>query len=81
MIADVRSNTVLVTFALLLCSELYYPSDVRDVVTYGHLRGVQVLPEFDAPAHASMGWQFGKEKGINKNGKLCPQLLLADQTK
>ena len=30
------------------------------------LRGVRVLPEFDAPAHVGNGWQFGESEGKGK---------------
>ncbi|GBP55572.1 Chitooligosaccharidolytic beta-N-acetylglucosaminidase [Eumeta japonica] len=37
--------------------KVYTPADVRNIVRYGHERGVRVLPEFDAPAHVGEGWQ------------------------
>jgi hypothetical protein len=40
---------------------------------------VIVLPEFDIPAHASFGWDWGKEaKGKDKNLVLCKQKEWAD---
>nr|ADF56765.1 beta-N-acetylglucosaminidase [Agrotis ipsilon] len=30
---------------------------IEEVVEYGKVRGVRVLPEFDAPAHVGEGWQ------------------------
>ena len=33
-------------------SEIYTPKDVRELVLYARLRGVKILPELDAPAHA-----------------------------
>ena len=30
---------------------------------YGRQRGVMILPEFDAPAHASFGWEWGGQAG------------------
>ena len=29
---------------------------------YARVRGVKVLPEFDAPAHVGNGWQFAEDK-------------------
>ncbi|MCL4159759.1 UNVERIFIED_CONTAM: hypothetical protein GTU68_059838 [Idotea baltica] len=47
-------------------SEIYSPSDVRDIVQYARVRGIRVLPEIDAPAHAGHGWQWGEEQGLGK---------------
>ncbi|RXG72131.1 Chitooligosaccharidolytic beta-N-acetylglucosaminidase [Armadillidium vulgare] len=44
--------------------QTYSPSDVRDLVQYARVRGVQVVPEFDAPAHVGHGWQWGPEQGL-----------------
>ncbi|XP_057664989.1 chitooligosaccharidolytic beta-N-acetylglucosaminidase isoform X2 [Diorhabda carinulata] len=38
-------------------SKIYSLTDVKDIVNYGKLRGVKVIPEFDAPAHVGEGWQ------------------------
>merc|ERR1711899_588247 len=46
--------------------QVYTPEDVRDIVEFARLRGVRVLPEFDAPAHVGNGWQFGEAEGRGK---------------
>merc|ERR1712156_824917 len=46
--------------------QVYTPEDVRDIVEFARLRGVRVLPEFDAPAHVGNGWQFGEAEGKGK---------------
>ena len=47
--------------------QLYYPDDVRSVVSYAHQRGILVLPEFDSPGHAVAGWQeWGPETGLGE---------------
>ena len=35
----------------------YSPEQVKELVEYARVRGVKVLPEFDAPAHVGNGWQ------------------------
>ncbi|XP_066588857.1 probable beta-hexosaminidase fdl isoform X2 [Prorops nasuta] len=44
--------------------QIYTPDDVRDLADYGNSRGVRVLVEIDAPAHAGAGWQWGTEHGL-----------------
>ncbi|XP_076621956.1 beta-hexosaminidase 1 [Colletes latitarsis] len=36
----------------------YTEMDVKEIVEYGLVNGVRVLPEFDAPAHVGEGWQW-----------------------
>lgn len=38
-------------------SQVYTPEDIADLVTFAKTRGVNLLPEFDAPAHVGEGWQ------------------------
>merc|ERR1719370_263234 len=40
----------------------YTAADVEDLVHYGRVRGVKILPEFDAPAHVGNGWQYAEQK-------------------
>lgn len=37
--------------------DLYTAQDVKEIVAFGRVRGVAVIPEFDAPAHVGEGWQ------------------------
>lgn len=37
--------------------KVYTQADIEDVVQFAKIRGVRVLPEFDAPAHVGEGWQ------------------------
>jgi len=46
--------------------KVYRPEDIREIVDFAKLRGVRVLPEFDAPAHVGNGWQFGEKEGKGK---------------
>ena len=57
--------TILLLFLLLsILSEVYYPDEIQDLVVYARIRGVFVLPELDAPAHAGYGWDWGASKGL-----------------
>ncbi|XP_066589090.1 chitooligosaccharidolytic beta-N-acetylglucosaminidase [Prorops nasuta] len=38
--------------------KIYSPEDIEEIIEFGLLRGVRVLPEFDAPAHVGEGWQW-----------------------
>lgn len=35
--------------------EVYTHNDVRDIVEFARVRGIQIIPEIDAPAHAGAG--------------------------
>ncbi|XP_037773623.1 chitooligosaccharidolytic beta-N-acetylglucosaminidase-like [Penaeus monodon] len=45
---------------------IYSTAEIRNLVEYGRIRGIRVLPEFDAPAHVGNGWQWGEEQGLGK---------------
>ncbi|KAG7295936.1 hypothetical protein JYU34_021024 [Plutella xylostella] len=44
-------------------AEIYTVEEVQDLIQYARVRGVRVMIEIDAPAHAGNGWQWGKEYG------------------
>lgn len=44
--------------------ETYTDEDIKEVSTYAKLRGIQVIPEIDAPAHAGNGWDWGPKRGM-----------------
>jgi len=46
--------------------KVYTPQDIQDIVEYAKVRGVRVLPEFDAPAHVGNGWQYSEKEGLGK---------------
>ncbi|KAL7287498.1 hypothetical protein TKK_0018332 [Trichogramma kaykai] len=46
--------------------KVYTAQDVAEIVRFGLLRGVRVLPELDAPAHVGEGWQW-----VGDNATVC----------
>lgn len=46
--------------------KVYTKDDIKDIMKYALLRGVRVLPEFDAPAHVGEGWQW-----VGHNTTVC----------
>ena len=46
--------------------EIYFPEQVKELIQYALVRGVKIIPELDAPAHAGNGWQWGEDKGFGK---------------
>ncbi|XP_064102479.1 chitooligosaccharidolytic beta-N-acetylglucosaminidase-like [Macrobrachium nipponense] len=43
--------------------KVYLSEDISEIVQYGKLRGVMVVPELDAPAHTNAGWAWGEKEG------------------
>ena len=54
----------LTRFGAYNADSVYYKDEIKGLVMYARQRGVLLLPEFDAPAHASYGWQFGPEANL-----------------
>jgi len=50
-------------YGAYLPDKTYTPETVKDIVTYAKKRGIRIVPELDAPAHAGYGWQWGKAAG------------------
>lgn len=52
--------------------KLYKKNNIQEIIKFAKIRGIQVIPEFDAPAHVGEGWQntnlvtcFNKQPWIN----------------
>ncbi|KAK2720671.1 chitooligosaccharidolytic beta-N-acetylglucosaminidase-like isoform X2 [Artemia franciscana] len=44
--------------------KVYSFEDLKELGEYANVRGVRIIPEIDAPAHAGNGWQWGSEYGL-----------------
>lgn len=42
----------------------YTIEQLRELSHYAMVRGIRVIPELDAPAHAGQGWQWGPSKDM-----------------
>lgn len=54
--------------------QVYSPRDILDLVEYARVRGVRVVPEFDAPAHVGEGWQWAQQQNATVCFKAEPWL-------
>ncbi|KAG5675281.1 hypothetical protein PVAND_005195 [Polypedilum vanderplanki] len=46
--------------------KVYFKSDIDKIVQYAKYRGIRVIFELDAPAHAGKGWEWGEKSGLGK---------------
>lgn len=46
--------------------EVYTREDVKEIVDYARVRGIQVITEIDAPAHAGNGWDWGPKYNMGE---------------
>ena len=61
-----KSEPKLTQYGAYSQDRLYYPEDVEYLSRLAHRRGIMLIPEFDAPAHASAGWEWGEKEGKGK---------------
>ncbi|XP_022910196.1 chitooligosaccharidolytic beta-N-acetylglucosaminidase [Onthophagus taurus] len=45
-------------------TQTYSFYEIQELLDYAKLRGVRIIMEIDAPAHAGNGWQFGAHAGL-----------------
>ncbi|CAL4247209.1 unnamed protein product, partial [Meganyctiphanes norvegica] len=63
---EVKSRPKMMQYGAYSPSQVYKESDVAELIKYAQVRGVHILPEFDAPAHVGNGFQWGEEDGLGK---------------
>ncbi|CAH0391059.1 unnamed protein product [Bemisia tabaci] len=61
---DVPSFPEFARYGAYSSAETYSPSEMKEIVGYGRDRGIRVIVEIDAPAHAGNGWQWGPGAGL-----------------
>ncbi|XP_058448990.1 chitooligosaccharidolytic beta-N-acetylglucosaminidase [Malaya genurostris] len=67
---ELVSLPLVTTYGAYSDKEVYSQQDVREIVSYAKHRGVRVILEFDAPAHAGNGWQWAPSAGLG-NLSVC----------
>jgi len=58
-----KSVPLLTKYGAYSPRQIYTIEDMKDLVEYARVRGVKIVPEFDAPAHVGNGWQWGPQEG------------------
>ena len=55
---------LLAMYGAYSADQTYRPQDIRQLVDYATVRGIKIVPEFDAPAHVGSGWEWGERYGL-----------------
>lgn len=42
--------------------EVYTADDIKEIADFARVRGIQIITEIDAPAHAGNGWDWGTQR-------------------
>lgn len=53
-----KSHPDLAKYGAYSEDQVYTSDDVQEVMNYGKLLGIRIVPEFDNPSHVGQGWQF-----------------------
>jgi N-acetyl-beta-hexosaminidase len=62
--ATIPSEPRLTSYGAYDDDSIYSVDGMKDLVDFAAGYGVMILPEIDAPAHVSAGWQWGEEAGL-----------------
>jgi hexosaminidase len=54
------------TYGAFSREKVYHKNEIDEVVKYAKYRGIRVIFELDAPAHAGHGWEWGEQYGLGK---------------
>ena len=54
---DLISRPELTRLGAYSFDKIYTADDIRRIVRFAKIRGIQVIPEFDTPSHVGEGWQ------------------------
>ncbi|XP_055315467.1 probable beta-hexosaminidase fdl isoform X1 [Sitodiplosis mosellana] len=46
--------------------EIYTADDIKHITDFARIRGIQIIPEIDAPAHVGNGWDWGPKYGMGE---------------
>ncbi|OQR81875.1 beta-hexosaminidase [Thraustotheca clavata] len=60
---EINGEPRLTTYGAYSAEQIYTQDQIRDLVQFAKARGVRIIPELDAPAHAGAGWQWGPKAG------------------
>ena len=61
---EVRTLPHMTYYGAYSSRKIYTRDDIREIVEYGRLRGIRVMPEIDGPGHVGNGWQWGPKEGL-----------------
>ena len=61
---EIKKHPQMVHYGAYSKAKYYTQEDIKMIVNYARVRGIRVIPELDAPAHAGHGWQWGEDWGL-----------------
>ncbi|XP_072160633.1 chitooligosaccharidolytic beta-N-acetylglucosaminidase isoform X1 [Bemisia tabaci] len=60
---ELKSHPQLTQYGAYDKKKVYTHDDIRSLVHYAQVRGIRIVPEFDAPAHVGEGWSYIAQPG------------------
>uniref|UniRef100_A0A336MD78 Beta-hexosaminidase n=1 Tax=Culicoides sonorensis TaxID=179676 RepID=A0A336MD78_CULSO len=61
---EVKSYPEMAEYGSYSPDKIYKLSEIKSIIDYAKIRGIRVIMEIDAPAHAGFGWQWGRAAGL-----------------